>query len=52
MLVRKGNAFYEIDEECMKQKGWKLPKEEEEVFPETDFQEEVKKQQRSEKKPR
>lgn len=28
MLVRKGNAFYEIDEDCMKRKGLPLPKEE------------------------
>ena len=29
MLVRKGNAFYEIDEDCMKKKGLQLPTEEE-----------------------
>ena len=28
MLVRKGNAFYEIDEDCMKRKGQQLPTEE------------------------
>ncbi|MEI3193231.1 MAG: hypothetical protein V8S22_04310 [Lachnospiraceae bacterium] len=28
MLVRKGNAFYEIDEDCMKRKGLPLPTEE------------------------
>ena len=28
MLVRKGNAFYEIDEDCMKSKGLQLPTEE------------------------
>ncbi|MFQ9150498.1 MAG: hypothetical protein ACLR6B_02130 [Blautia sp.] len=28
MLVRKGNAFYEIDEDCMKRKGLQLPTEE------------------------
>ena len=28
MLVRKGNAFYEIAEDCMKRKGLQLPTEE------------------------
>ena len=28
MLVRKGNALYEIDEDCMKRKGLQLPTEE------------------------
>ena len=28
MLVRKGNAFYEIDEDCMKRKVLQLPTEE------------------------
>ena len=28
MLVRKGNAFYEIDEDGMKRKGLQLPTEE------------------------
>ncbi len=27
MLVLKGNAFYEIDEECMRRKGLKFPEE-------------------------
>ena len=30
MLVLKGNAFYEIDEECMRRKGLKFPEEAEE----------------------
>ena len=30
MLVLKGNAFYEIDEECMRRKGLNFPEEAEE----------------------
>ena len=33
MLVLKGNAFYEIDEECMRRKGLKFPEEAEEEPP-------------------
>lgn len=33
MLVLKGNAFYEIDEECMRRKGLKFPEEAEEDPP-------------------
>lgn len=35
MLVLKGNAFYEIDEECMRRKGLKFPEEAEEEEPPT-----------------
>lgn len=41
MLVLKGNAFYEIDEECMRRKGLKFPEEEEAEEPE-ELQEEQK----------
>ena len=33
MLVLKGNAFYEIDEECMRRKGLTFPEEAEEEPP-------------------
>lgn len=33
MLVLKGNAFYEIDEECMRRKGLIFPEEAEEELP-------------------
>lgn len=50
MLVLKGNAFYEIDEECMRRKGLKFPEEAEE---ETEEPEDLQKEeQKTKEKPR
>ena len=47
MLVLEGNAFYEIDEDCMRRKGLKFPGEAEEKTEEPeDLQKERKESER------